>query len=436
MNIAEISKNISQLLWEDAEELGRSTGFIKRQRKFNGSNYAQMLVCGAIGTPDLSYSHLVQYASLSGVQISAQGISERFSEEAANFLKALLDRAVQYAITERTRQVIPLLAKFKGVYMRDSSVISLPASLNELWPGVGGTDGENAAIKLQVRLEYSSGHLDGPVLHTGRTHDQKTPYRYDDEPAGSLSLADLGYFSLDELKARQNAGQYVITRYKHGTILYSDQNQRLNLLEWLQDLQEERTTLDVLVGAKHRIPMRLLVMRVPDDVAEQRRSKVREYARKKQANVRPETLELAGWVLILTNAPATLLNFDEVIVLLYLRWQIELLFKLWKSHFLIDEWRSENPWRILCELYAKLIAVVICQWIFQLDWWRYPDRSLFKAAKVVTKLAGLLLDKLQRHVSLTPVLKKIQRCITASARTNKRRKKPATFQLLLEAAYV
>lgn len=47
------------------------------------------------------------------------------------------------------------------------------------------------------------------------------------------------------------------------------------------------------------------------------------------------------------------------------RWQIELLFKLWKNEGHIDSWRSEKPWRIPCELYAKLIAMVIQHWILE-----------------------------------------------------------------------
>ncbi len=41
------------------------------------------------------------------------------------------------------------------------------------------------------------------------------------------------------------------------------------------------------------------------------------------------------------------------------RWQIELLWKLWKAHGKLDTWRSYKPKRILTEIYAKLLGLLI-----------------------------------------------------------------------------
>lgn len=431
MSIAEITEAVTQVLGEDARELGRSSGFIKRQRKFDGATFAQTLICGVLDEPELRYTHLTQQAHLAGVQVSAQGIAARFTPVAAEFMAALLERAVTRAVATRMGPAIPVLAQFTGVYIRDSSVIGLPASLAELWPGVGGTAGQTAAMKLQVRLNYSTGELDGPALQPGRAADRRTPYRLEDEPAGSLSLADLAYFNLDEFQARDRRGQYVVVRYKQGITLYREEGRRLDLLAWLQALPEDRAEMWVLVGAKQRLRMRLLVEKVPPEVVTQRQDKLREYARKKQVTPRPETYALAEWTLVLTNAPETLLTFEMVKVLLYLRWQVELLFKLWKSHLRVDEWRSASPWRILCELYAKLIAAVIHQWICLPEWQYSPDRSLFKAALAVQKFATPLALALRRREALAETLHLISECIRATAHTNRRRRRPATFQTLL-----
>ena len=431
MTIAEIAENITQLLWTEADALGRSSGFIQRERKFKGSSYAQMMVCGSLGEPELSYTHLVQYATLSGVQVSAQGIAARFTAAGAEFLAALLETAVQHVIANRLSVALPILAQFTGVYIRDSSVVGLPACLAEKWPGVGNAAGKGAAMKLQVRLNYSTGALDGPALQSGRTHDRQTPYQPGDEPAGSLNLADLGYFSLEEMQTRIDQGQYVLVRYKEGTALYSEAGTRLHLLHYLQQQSEPQVVLPIRVGQRLRLPLRLLAQRVPPAVVEQRRRKLHEYARKKQSTLKAETLALAEWTVVLTNVPATMLTFDGVGVLLHVRWQVELLFKLWKSQLRIDEWRSANPWRILCELYAKLIVAVISQWIFQIHLWRSPDRSLPKAFQVVQKFAVPLAVALRQHsTTLTEILQTISDCACSSAHISKRRDRPPTFQML------
>ena len=61
----------------------------------------------------------------------------------------------------------------------------------------------------------------------------------------------------------------------------------------------------------------------------------------------------------MTNAGADLLSLPEALVLARARWQIELLFKLWKQYGQIDASRSAKPWRVLCEVWAKLLAVLI-----------------------------------------------------------------------------
>lgn len=431
MTIAEIAENVTRLLGSEADELGTSSGFIQRRRKLSGSSFAQMLVGGALGTPELSYTDMVQYAALADVKISAQGVAQRFTATGARFMAALLERAVNYVVASELSVVVPVLTQFTGVYIRDSSVIGLPRSLVEHWPGVGNAAGESAAVKLQVRLNYNTGALDGPVLQAGRMADRSTPYCSDDEPRGSLSLADLGYFNLEELRERDQRGQYVIVRYKQGTVLYTAGGTRLDLLAWLQQLNEPRAELQVCVGQRQRLPMRLLVERVPSEVAEQRRRRLREYARKKQTTPRAETLALTEWTMVLTNAPGTMLTFEAVQVLLYVRWQVELLFKLWKSQLRVDEWRSDNPWRILCELYGKLIAAVLSQWVFQLELWRYPDRSLVKATLALQKFAGSLVQALRHPEALAATLQWISDCICHTAHTNKRRQRPATFQALL-----
>lgn len=137
---------------------------------------------------------------------------------------------------------------------------------------------------------------------------------------------------------------------------------------------------------------------------------------------------------MVASAPCEQLTLEEAFVLKRIRWQIELIFKLWKDQGSIDEWRTQNPMRILCEFYAKLTAMIIQHWIILSGCWHLPDRSMHKAAKVIRDYARHLAisfatGSLKR---LCEALSIIQNRLAVACRMNSRRKKPNTCQLLLQ----
>ena len=91
--------------------------------------------------------------------------------------------------------------------------------------------------------------------------------------------------------------------------------------------------------------------------------------------------------MLVTNIPPNRLAVKQAMILVRVRWQIELLFKLWKSHGQIESWRIEKPWQILCEVCVKLIAMIIQHWILLTHSCHYPGRSLTKAVEVIAKYA-------------------------------------------------
>jgi len=109
---------------------------------------------------------------------------------------------------------------------------------------------------------------------------------------------------------------------------------------------------------------------------------------------------------------------------------IEMLYKLWKQYGHIDEWRTANPWRVLCELYAKLIGLLLQHWLILLFAWQNEQRSLVKLAQVVRDTANSLLDALAGHHSLLSALQGVQRRMRSGCHMNKRKKHPNSAQLL------
>ena len=428
--IPQISEAMQTVLGPIAERIGWQTRFQQRESKLNGSKFVQTLVFGSLGKGNLSYSDLCNSAMDAGVQISAQGLAQRFGPASAQLCQRVLEESVQVVLTANP-QTIPLLERFKGIYLRDSSVINLPEELHELWPGVGGSLGESTAVKLQARLEYSSGQLAGPVLQAGRVADRHSPYQEEELPVGAIRMGDLGYFSLEQFARDQCQGVYSFSRYKLGTCLYDCNGQPIDLLVWLRSQTTPQFEQNIFLGQQAHFACRLLVERLPEAVAEKRRRKLREYARKKQVTLTEETLALAGWTLLITDIPPALLSIPEALVLLALRWQIELLFKRWKSLFEIDQWRSSDPWRILTELYAKLIGVVILNWILLMDGWRTPMSSFWKAALAVRHFATTLAIAMADPAFLVVVLTRLHTHLRSLCRLNTRRSRPSTAQRLL-----
>jgi hypothetical protein len=81
-----------------------------------------------------SYSQLQQVAASLGVPLSPQALEQRFGEACATFMQRFLEEAVGQGIS-REVSVPELLGRFKGVYLQDGRLISLPAPLAEDRPG-------------------------------------------------------------------------------------------------------------------------------------------------------------------------------------------------------------------------------------------------------------------------------------------------------------
>jgi hypothetical protein len=189
---------------------------------------------------------------------------------------------------------------------------------------------------------------------------------------------------------------------------------------------------EVLVGKTAQLPARLIMVRVPEEVIDQRQERIQQEAKRRgKAQANPEVLQRAKWTMVITNVPAHLLTISEVIVLQRSRWQIERLFRLWKDGGKSDEWRGRTSWRILCEIYAKVIAMLIQHWLLVIGTWHDPYRSLVKAAKLVRQSALELLSALAGELSWQRVTSRLLRAMQA-CRLHRRLKHPGHPQLLLE----
>ena len=430
--IPQVSKAMQTVLTTVAESAARATGLVQRTSKLTGALFVQALVFGFWATPRATREQLAQTAAALGVTISPQGLDQRMTENGARCLENVLEAAVETVLCADP-VASPLLARFTGVFVQDSSSISLPRTLAHIWRGSGNHLVAAAQFKLSVRLDLLSGAMTGPHLDHGVTSDRSTVLQDEPIPAGSLRLSDLGYFTLDVLQSIATALGFWLTRFQITTALFDEDGKRLDLVAHLHAQTTASVDLPIQLGVRQRLPCRLLAARVPQEVADQRRRRLRAEAKRRGRQPNAVLLELAEWTLLVTNVPQEMLTVAEALVLARSRWQIECIWKLWKSQGQIDTWRSGRDGAILCEAYAKIIAMVLQHWVMLVSCWAYPDRSLTKAAASIRTHVMALAVALRDEERMVAVIEVIASCLRVGCRINKRKKAPHTYQHLLDA---
>lgn len=432
-SIADVSETLRQILEEEANVLARESGWMQRHRVLSGADFAQTLIFGWLGEPDITLDGLTQVAGRRDVQLTASALSQRFTQPAVEFLYQVLQRLTQVRLQVEAVPLV-LLKRFRAVVVEDSTHIQLPDELAEVWQGCGdGQGGSQAGLKLFVRWDVLTGELHGPLLTAGRQADATGPFREQALPAHSLYLADQGFFEQERLRQWHHSprGQrrYYLLRLPLGTALYTRRGHRLRLPGVLPQHETQPGELGVLLGQRARVPVRLIMQKLPEEVAKQRRERLWREAQDHGRQPSEEALYLAGWLILVTNVPRRLLTLAETLVVLTVRWQIELLFRLWKEAGQIDQWRSHQRWRILGELYAKLAAMLIQHWLIELGCWQDPQRSLVKAAQVVRREVGQLMVAL-RDGRPQQGVRRLLNCMRSGCRMNTRRQFPTTAQRL------
>jgi DDE family transposase len=455
-SISQVSGAMQRVLRRRAKELERETGFVERSTaQLDGPTFAQTTVFGWLDTPEASYPQLRHVAASLGVSVSSQAIEQRFGAESAALLRGLLQEAVGEVLSSEA-SAPELLSRFNGVYVQDGTVISLPPTLRDKWRGCGGSTPEagQSSMRVQVRLDLARGGMQGPWLQEGRAAERSGEAHEAPLPQGCLYNVDAGYFTLTQMRAYGKAGCDWMTAANAGTLLIDERGQCWDLVSFLGAQTGDEVDVQVCLGKRERLPVRLIARRVsPEQAARRRKSANRERAVQSKGVQRPNErtrrgagdkrkrprkhkktgkarLQLLEWTILITNVPQALLTVDEALVLARCRWQIELCWKLWKQVGKVDTWRSAKPYRILTEIYAKLLGCLITHWLTLLECWQAPNRSTVKARHVMQWMAPLLALGVAGVIPLEAIVQRTSHTMRTGCTVNARRKRPATYQLV------
>ena len=425
-DISTLAPTIQTFFNQTANQVARTTGFVERTSKLTGAMFLQTLTFGFINDPEASLSGLVETSQDLNVAITKQGLQTRILA-AVPFLKAMFQRG-QLLFRNALPLDLKLLQQFTAIFITDGSTVALPDVLKDEFPGCGG-DGPAAALKIQLTFELLRGSIAGIDFQSGRSPDQSYAGDLETILPGALYLTDLGYFALARFRTIDEHKAYFLTRFDTKTAMFdAATGAPLDLLAWLRAHPESRFEQSVLVGSQARLRCRMIVVRVPQEVADQRRRRAHETARRKGRTPSERHLELMNWSIFITNDPALMLSLEQVVLLYSVRWQIELLFKLCKSECALDRVAGRRRERVLSELYAKLIGIVVMQ--FLLAPYRDPEHELstVRSVRIIQHHVTRLITTMGNLDQLIETLRNLVTRFLKNGRMDKRQKRLTTYQ--------
>lgn len=337
------------------DRIGMEAGFIRRKpRKIHPIDLLKAFCMLLPQGPSLRALAIVLCA-LCGEAVSKQAVAKRIGKPWVEFLKQML--ALALCIRLKTVSTEPLFAAFNRVLLHDSSTLPLPDALAPYYPGSRNQNGRHSQAKVQAVLDIKSRSYVSFSL---------TPFTRNDQAAapdvltllepGDLVIRDLGYFVLRTLKDIADGGAFFISRYRYGCSLY-DSHGPLNLPGLLK--KEGRLDRRVYIGSSERLPVRLVAVPVPPEIAGRRRQALQQN-RDRRLNPSKDHLFALGWEIFITNVTEEVWTADQIGEIYRLRWRIEIVFKTWKSHFGLTSYgHSASRFQVESLIYTRLISILL-----------------------------------------------------------------------------
>ncbi len=284
----------------------------------------------------------IELGKLIDQPVSKQSLNDRLTPQAVEMAKLVLERALTLKVDKpkinnqkhQLKKVTPL---FNRILFRDSTIQSLPPHLSDIFPGSHSGSTPTAAMRIQALFDFTNQQWFQFKIQSYRDNDQSAA----DCVSQALQPGDLLLQDLIE-------NQFVITLWDNKTHLFTEQGQRIDLLDLLKNKKE--VDIPVLVGSEKKLGMRMVARRLPKAKAA-KRIKAAKNNRHSKANHSEEYFELLRYEIYLTNIPKEKLNGKNIAILYGLRWHIEVLFKSWKSYE-----RGTSKVYYLCFPYSDCIS--------------------------------------------------------------------------------
>lgn len=333
------------------EELAQKTGALKGLRKNKSAeNLLRTLLlhiaCGYSLRETAARAKVAGIADLSDVALLKR------LKKSSRWLQELATRT----LFEDNPNMLPK----SDIPMRifDASVIHEPGKTGSQW-------------RLHYGLRLPSLECDYfELTPTDGTGNGEALYRFP-IAAGDYVIADRGYCSVAGiLYTTVEKKAYVLVRCISKIPFRNPDGSPFVLLDHLCLLDRTGTTgfwpVTIRNGQGTTAHGRLCAIRKSETAIVQSQKRVRDRAARRQQKIKPETLEMAKYVVVFTNFPEQQFNAEDVLNWYRVRWQVELVFKRFKSiaqlgHLPKHDQESSKAW-----LYGKLFLALTTERVIRL----------------------------------------------------------------------
>ncbi len=330
---------------------------------------------------------------------------------------------------------------FNRVLVEDSTFCVLNEKLKEKYKGVGGVTSKSS-LKIDLVHELKTSAIIRLSISAGSVSDARSGSLLLEElQSDDLVLRDLGYYKIDEFDMISRKNAYYISRFKVNTKVCLDKEGQppVDIVRYLGMAYDNfpQKIIDIIVYlGDPKLRARLIAYKVPPEVANERRRKVRKAASDSgRGTASEQRLSLCDYVILITNIPTERAGAAIIGTIYRIRWSIELIFKTWKSHLnLQSSLTGYKVTRIKCFVYATLIICLLTTLVH--GWLKKIDPGEKEIS--LDKLVKWLLNK-QGYVRLfwgaiTKLEMEIQRGMR-SIRTQKRKRKTTLERVVGFEAY-
>lgn len=427
-----------------AQQIAKAQGWQKRQGKISAFEF----LFSALGQASALDLTLDAQASSLSEPVTRQAVDQRYNATTVPYFKAAFAECLATTLNWKTDSAMTQLLqqRFRAVRLFDSTQCACSDALAELFPACGGNRNQ-AGLKILLSYDYVSSQWQPLEVLASNRSDQGLAQRIAQEvQAQELGIWDKGFYKAQALRQLQERGGYFLTPWAQSVRVrqLDAQGQPGPVWEMAPHLKAstqscvECSAVSLGQTPESQLgPVRLIALRLPEERANQRRAHLREKCRRYGRQPTEAALLLAGWLILLTNAPATLLPSAAVGFLYRLRWQIELIFKQWKSVLRLDVLTSDNPHRVQCEVWARLLNALLA-----LVWYQHANAaclqehhreiSFLKVAKQLQQQGQVLVRALfGDRARLEWECRRLWKNLLKLARKERQKSRPTTWENLL-----